>query len=648
MEKKNLNRNMADLKKVRMTGGLLGLKYTSVLNNVIPYQWKALNDEIDEGDMEPSHAIENFRIAAGLSRGEFHGMVFQDSDLAKWLEAVAYQLAVTPDDNLKKRADEVIDIIALAQQPDGYLNTYYTVKEPDKRWTNLRECHELYCAGHMLEAAVAYYRATGERKLLDVMIRFVNLIDTLFGPGEGKKRGYPGHQEIELALMRLYAITNDRKHLDLAKYFIDERGKRPSYFEKEWEDRGRINHWSVFAKWDDAYNQAHLPVREQKAAVGHAVRAVYMYCAMTDVAMETNDDPLKEACRGLWENVTNRQMYITGGIGSSGYQEAFTFDYDMPNDRAYNETCASIGLIFWAQRMFLMDGESRYIDVLEQALYNGVLSGMSQDGTRFFYVNPLEVKPESCLRRHDKEHVKPVRQKWFACACCPPNLARLLASLGQYMYFQAGDGPGINLYGDSSSRFEIRGREITLEQKTNYPWEGSVGIQVKGAAETPFALRMRIPGWCREWNVLVNGKACETTRERGYVILDRIWQEGDRVELSFAMPVRVMYSATKLQENAGRGALVMGPVVYCLEEADNGKDLSSLILKRETPFDVEFRKDLLDGVNRIRAQGLRESSPSETIYTDRAPGTEPAELIFIPYYAWNNRAEGEMLVWVRV
>ncbi|MBN2625320.1 MAG: glycoside hydrolase family 127 protein [Spirochaetales bacterium] len=637
---------IVDLKRVKVTGGLLGEKYDTVLRSVIPYQWKALNDELD--DSEPSHAIENFKIAAGLSTGEFHGMVFQDSDVAKWLEAVAYQLAVNSNKELKKRADEVIDIIAMAQQEDGYLNTYYSVKEPGNRWTNLRECHELYCAGHMLEAAVAYYHATSERKLLDVMIRFIDLIDSLFGPDEGKKKGYPGHQEIELALMRLYDVTGEPRHMNLAAYFINERGQKPNYFLEEWEKRGRTNHWSPFATWQDDYNQAHLPVREQDKAIGHAVRAVYMYTAMADLARETGDESLKKACRTLWENVTNRQMYITGGIGSSGYQEAFTFDFDMPNDTAYNETCASIGLVFWALRMFLMDGESQYADVIEQALYNGVLSGMSEDGNRFFYVNPLEVKPESCNRRHDKEHVMPVRQKWFKCACCPPNLARLMTSIGQYVYFQDEGGVGINLYAGSRYQYEAQGNPIQLEQKTNYPWEGTVSIAVGGASGQKFSLKLRKPGWCDSWKVMINEQEEQACLVKDYLTIDRSWIDGDRVELVMDMPVKTMYSLTELQENAGKAAVVRGPVVYCLEEADNGSNLSSLILKDDAHFHVEYDGSLLKGVSRITAKGVRETVAGESLYSDQAPRTEATDLKFIPYYAWNNRQDGEMLVWVRV
>ncbi|MDC7242115.1 MAG: glycoside hydrolase family 127 protein, partial [Spirochaetales bacterium] len=488
------------LTNVRMEGGLLGQKNDLVREKVIPYQWRALNDDI--ADAEPSYAIKNFKIAAGEMEGDFGGMVFQDSDVAKWLEAVAYQLATHPDETLKKTADSVIDIIEKAQDDNGYLNTRFTIKDRDKRWTNLAECHELYCAGHMLEAAVAYFEATGERKLLDVMIRFVDHIGSIFGPGEGRKKGYPGHQEIELALMRLYKITGEKKHLDLARYFIDERGTQPHYFDLEYEARGKTDFWPDFYKGGKEYHQSHLPVREQKTAVGHSVRAVYMYTAMADIAARTGDESLKEACRTLWKNTTEKQMYVTAGIGSSGFQEAFTFDYDMPADRAYTETCASIGLVFWASRMLNMEKDGRYADVMERALYNGVMSGMNQDGDRFFYVNPLEVWPDACEKRKDHDHVKPIRQKWYGCACCPPNIARLFASIGEYIYSVTDQDLYVHLYNSSS----VSWKGLSLKQKTEYPWNGRISMTIGGNTDTESSIYLRIPGWCRSWTVMVNGE----------------------------------------------------------------------------------------------------------------------------------------------
>ncbi len=362
-----------------------------VRHEVVPYQWEALHDRIP--DAEPSHAIENFRIAAGESDGEFYGMVFQDSDVAKWLEAVAYLLEAERDRDLEKLADDVIELLGRAQQPDGYLNTYYTVKEPGKRWTNLRDNHELYCAGHLIEAAVAYFRATGKRRFLDIMCKYADYIGTVFGRGEGQILGYDGHQEIELALLKLYEVTGNKNYLKLSQYFIDQRGQQPHYFDREKEARGETG-----AFWYDGgyrYHQAHIPVREQKQAVGHAVRALYMYTAMAGLVAKTGDESLKQACQTLWENVTKRQMYITGGVGSSAFGESFTFDFDLPNDTVYAETCASIALVFWARRMLELEMDGKYADVMERALYNGTISGMDLDGKRFFTSTRSK-----CGRRH--------------------------------------------------------------------------------------------------------------------------------------------------------------------------------------------------------------------------------------------------------
>jgi len=487
---------MISLKDIKLNNGLLGIKNRQVSDTVIPYQWKLLNDKIP--NVEPSHAIENFRIATGENDGEFKGMVFQDSDVAKWLEAVAYSLSTDPDESLEKQADSVIELIEKAQKPDGYLDTYFIVAKPNKEWTNLAECHELYCAGHMLEAAVAYFQATGKKKFLNVMIRFVDHIENKFGSEEGKLKGYPGHQVIELALIKLYRITGEKKYLKLAKYFVDERGQEPNYFKQEWENGDKTVHRHIFEKMDLDYLQVHKPVREQETAVGHVVRALYMYSGMVDVAVETGDTDLIEVCQRLWKNVTRKQMYITGGVGSSAHGEAFTFDYDLPNDTAYAETCAAIALVFFAWRMLQLKPKAEYADVMERALYNGVLSGMSEDGKSFFYVNPLEVVPEVCEKRNDHKHVKPVRQKWFGCACCPPNLARLLTSIGQYIYLYNDSKIYVNLYTGSTAEFNISGESIIITQETNYPWGGSVRFNIKCSQPHYFTLGLRIPGWCRK------------------------------------------------------------------------------------------------------------------------------------------------------
>ncbi|MCK4600320.1 glycoside hydrolase family 127 protein, partial [Candidatus Bipolaricaulota bacterium] len=379
------------IKNVRVKDEFWAKRLQQVREVVIPYQWEVLNDRVPAA--EPSHAIENFRIAAGRTEGAYYGWVFQDSDVAKWLEAVGYCLIRQADPELERLADSVIDLVVKAQQADGYLNTYFTVKEPGGRWTNLRDNHEMYCAGHMMEAAVAYYEATGKRKFLDAMCWLADHIDAAFGSEPGKKKGYPGHEEIELALVKLYQTTGEQRYLRLSRFFIDERGHEPHYYDLEAKERGDETSGRPY---DKAYSQAHLPVREQTNAVGHAVRAMYLYSGMADMAAETNDETLVTACKRLWNNLTKRQMYITGGIGSAVQGEAFTFDYDLPNDTAYTETCAAIGLVFWAHRMLMLDVDHDYADVMERAFYNVVLSGISLGGREYFYVNPLEVWPEAC------------------------------------------------------------------------------------------------------------------------------------------------------------------------------------------------------------------------------------------------------------
>ena len=639
----------AFLKNVKTNEGFWGKRWKLIKEKVIPYQWLALNDLIP--DAEPSHAIMNFKIAAGEASGQFGGYCFQDSDVFKWLEAVGYLLAQEADPGLEEKADQVIDLLARAQQPDGYLNTYFTVAEPGKRWTNLRDKHELYCAGHLFEAAVAYYEATGKRKLLEVACRYADHIDRTFGSEPGKKKGYPGHPEIELALVKLYRATGEERYLRLSKYFIDERGRQPHYFDLEAEQRGDTRpYWNIFGH---SYSQSHLPVREQKTAEGHAVRAMYLYSAMADVASLTGDESLAEACKTLWENVTNRRMYITGAVGSSAYAEAFTIDYDLPNDRAYAETCAAIGLVFWANRMLPLEMDAEYADVMERALYNAVLSGISLDGERFFYVNPLEVWPEACGRRHDLQHVKVTRQKWFACACCPPNIARLISSLGKYIYSYSKEEKTVytHLFTGCTARFDLGGQEVAITQKTDYPWEGEVEFELDLAKETEFTLAVRIPGWCRGAALMLNGSPLSFAPllRRGYVYLKRAWRPGDRILLRLLMPVEKIHAEPRVRTNAGRVALQRGPLIYCLEEIDNGPNLQAISLPVGAECEARYDPDLLGGMVVIEAPGLRmdEAGWPEGLYHPVTIGTRPIRLKAVPYFAWNNRGPGEMIVWVR-
>lgn len=626
-----------------------------VRETVIPYQWEALNDRVE--DAEPSHAIRNFRIAAGLEQGEFGGWVFQDSDLYKWLEAVAYSLRHHPDPRLEQIADDSIELIAQAQHDNGYLNTYFTIQEPGKQWTNLYEAHELYCAGHLIEAAVAYYQATGKRKLLDISCRFADLIDRMFGPKPGQIRAYCGHQEIELALVKLHTITGEERYLNLSRFFIDERGKQPNYFIEEWERGNRTNIWSHGTPNLETY-QSHLPVREQKVAVGHSVRAVYMYTAMADLARLTGDDGLREACERLWSNTTGKQMYITGGIGSTHLGEAFTFDYDLPNDSVYAETCASIGLIFWARRMLQLEAKSEYADVMERALYNNVLGSMSKDGKHFFYVNPLEVWPEASRKNPEKHHVKPVRQKWFGCSCCPPNVARLLSSLDDYIYDISEEERTIytHLYIGSKASFQLAGTTITLHQRSDLPWDGHVEFSVQLARDgesVEFELALRIPNWFQEEQPVlkVNGERQDFLVKNGYAKIKRGWSDGDTVEWLLSVEPKLIAAHPYIRAGAGKVAIQRGPFVYCIEEADNGAPLTSIVLATEPQFTAYADPDLLGGCVVVEGDG-RVTDDSDT-WLDGKPyrpyikQEKAMRFKAIPYYLWGNRQAGEMSVWLR-
>ncbi|MCL2187244.1 MAG: glycoside hydrolase family 127 protein [Defluviitaleaceae bacterium] len=601
---------------------------------VIPYQWEALNDRIP--DAAPSHALQNFRIASGLEQGEFYGFVFQDSDVAKWLEAVAYSLATCPDAPLEKLADETIDLVVSAQQPDGYLNTYFIINGLEKRFTNLRDNHELYCLGHFIEAAVAYRQATGKDKLTKALCKYVDLVDATFGAEAGKKRGVPGHQEIELALVKLYQLTGDEKHLRLATYFINERGSRPFYFDGE-HPNGSTGH---------TYHQSHLPVREQKVAIGHAVRALYMYAGMADVARETGDETLLSACSTLWEDVTRKQMYITGGVGATHHGEAFSFGYDLPNDTVYAETCASIALVFFAQRMFSINPKGEYMDVMERALYNGIISGMSADGKSFFYVNPLEVVPEACEKDRGKHHVKAARQKWFGCSCCPPNLARMLTSLGSYAYAKRGDTLYVNLFAGGSVDTVLDGGKIALDMETDYPHKETVTIKIREAFAGA-TLAVRMPAWCEGFQLTCkNIETCDI--KDGYAYLRGV-AEGEEISITLPMPVEMIHAHPSVRENAGKVAVQRGPVVYCLEEADNGRDLHRIFLTGDVDFATGYDADFFGGAVKIKAVGQRLSpEENDALYRKGLPQTqsEDAVLTWIPYYLWANRAVGEMTCWI--
>lgn len=633
------------LRKFQITDSFLGRYQKLVKDVVIPYQEKALKDEIEGA--EKSHCIENFRLAAeklktGACSGEFYGMVFQDSDVAKWLEGAAYSLILFPDAQLESRCDEIIELIGTAQQEDGYLNTYFTVKEPGRRWTCLWQAHELYCAGHLIEAAVAYAQCTGKRRLLEIMCKMADHMYTHFI--EEGAEGYPGHPEVELALMRLYQFTKEPHYLELAKHFIDVRGVDNEYYAKEL-DRSKWSVWGGDPR-DTAYNQSTAPVREQKKAVGHAVRAVYLYTGMAMVAKETGDESLMEACRTLWNSITGQRMYVTGGIGSAYEGEAFTEDYHLPNDTAYAETCASIGLIFFARQMLSMEKNSRYGDVMERALYNGVLAGMQLDGKRFYYVNPLASLPGISGKAATHRHALPVRPKWFTCACCPPNVARLLPSIANYAWDIEENVVYQHLFiGGELDLKEEAGGKLSVE--TAYPYEGEITYRFHPMQDAmSFTLAVRIPFYSKNTQIVLNGKPMEYEIRNGYAYLTGDFTENDTVVIKLDMTVKTVYANNRIAADSGRVAFSRGPLVYCAEEADNEGGVLPLRVKRDAAAQAKIaHADKLEGIVEITLPGER-AEDGESLYSMEPPKRKPCEIKLVPYYTWANRGEGEMQVWL--
>ena len=540
--------------------------------------------------------IRNFENAA-KGRGEHSGIYYDDSDVYKALEGMAYSLQIHPDPELEAKCDEWIDKFAAAQQPDGYINTFYTLTGLENRWDNMSK-HEMYCAGHMTEAAVAYYYATGKRKFLDVSIRMADHMMSVFGPG--KRNWVPGHEEIELALVKLYEATGEKKYLDFAGWLLDQRG------------HGYGTYGKAGGNWNAAYFQDDVPVRELSTIAGHAVRAMYLYCGMADVAAYTGDTGLTDALDRLWDHVVMKNMYITGGIGQSAKNEGITEDYDLPNLTAYCETCASVGMVFWNWRMNQFTGDAKYADVMERSMYNGALAGINLAGNLFFYVNPLE-----SLGNHH-------RQEWYGCACCPSQICRFLPSIGNYIYGVSDEALWVNLYMGNTASVKVGGKDVTVTQETKYPWEGAVRLMLglKGSVKTQ--VRLRIPGWCKQYRVSVNGNKVEPMVEKGYAVLDGKWKDGDVIDLTLDMPVEVVEADPRVKEDVGKRAVQRGPLVYCIEEADNQVDFDAITIKPDTEWETGFEADLLSGVVKI---------------TD-------GSATYIPYYAWDNREPGKMKVWI--
>ncbi len=640
--------NFTPLKNIKISDNFWGHYQDIAINEIIPYQWKALCDEIP--DTEPSHAVANFKIAAGLEKGEFRGCVFQDSDVAKWIEAVAYSLTIKPNPELEKTADDLIEIIEKAQDEDGYLDTFFQLKEPNKKFTDLWECHELYCAGHMTEAAVAYYEATGKDKLLKVMCRFIDLIDTKIGPEEGKLHGYPGHPELELALMKLYRVTENEKYLKLCEYMINARGTKPYFFEEELKNRGNKSFWGggEIHHIDLAYNQAHKPIREQTEPIGHSVRAGYLYTGAADLAAETGDESLKSAMEILWDNTVRKQMYITGGVGSQVYGEAFTFNYHLPNDTAYNETCAAISFAFMAKQMLRMDADRKYSDILERLIYNGTISGMALDGHHFFYTNPLSMWEEETKRAGVCGHIRSKRPGWFGCACCPPNLARMITSLGSYIYSSNDTTVYTHLFVAGEANVAVGDKTVKIIQNGNYPWDGNISFEVSGG---DYTFAVRIPSWARDFKIVKNGKELNPELKKGYAYIYDNWNDGDKIELTLPMPIEFIEADPLLRADNGKVAITRGPIVYCLESADNGDVLDGLRICDFNSFSTYQDNSLFDGAVYIEGTAMKRKSwqDDSPLYRRVNVNDElPVRIKAIPYALWDNRDDTrEMTVWIR-
>ncbi len=565
-------------------------------------------------------------------------LIFGDSDPAKWIEAASYSLMNHPDPELRAKVDYVADKIISAQQPDGYLNTHFIRTQPEMRWKNLRDWHEMYCAGHLMEGAVAHAQATGNPKLLNALAKYADHIDDTFGSAPGKKRGYAGHPEIELALVRLYHATGNPRYLHLAKYMVDERGAQPHYYDIEARLRGE-DPMKFWARTYD-YCQAEVPIRQQEKVVGHAVRAMYLFSGVADLAQEFDDHSLYETCLRLWENLINKRMYLTGGIGPSRHNEGFTEDYDLPDETAYAETCATIGLMMWNHRLLQFNGESRFADVLERGLYNGFLSGVSLEGTHFLYENPLSTAG-------DRE-----RMEWFICPCCPPNVARVLASVGNYFYSMGEKEVWVHLFAGNEAALVVGGKDVKIEQTTRYPWDGTVKVRIGVSSPLAFKLHLRLPEWCTKYTLSVNGQPLILAPEpNGYLALERTWQDGDLVEYEMDMPLRMVWANPAVRQLEGRLALQRGPLVYCLEEVDHpgAAPLDRIAVSAEAEFSTEYKPDFLGGVTAIYGQGkvIANQGWEDQLYRGEPPVTKEIDLTAVPYCVWGNRGLGEMRVWLR-
>ncbi len=613
--------------------------------------WHKLQQQVGQvtlghiyNEMRHQGQLDALRLDQRMHRGReesstwyWGGSIFWDSDVAKWLEAASAYLQHHRDAMLETLVDGTIELLAGAQQQDGYLNSHILTWRPRHRFKNLRDLHELYCAGHLIEAAVVHRQATGKETLLNIAIRLADHLATVFGTGAHQLPGYCGHPEIELALIRLYRLTHEQRYLGLSRYFVEQRGITPHYFDREAVERldskpFRPNHpVSPYA-----YMQAHVPLREQREVVGHAVRAMYLYSAVADLAYELRDEELVAVCKNLWEDLCRSKLYITGGLGSAAENEGFTRDYDLPNLQSYAETCAAIALLQWAHRMVHLELDSRYTDAMERTLYNGVLAGLGTDGKSFFYHNPLA---------SDGTHHR-VSWPWW-CPCCPANLSRLILSLSGYLYSSGPKAIAIHHYVSSEAKFSMEGEEAHLVVASGFPLEGTASVRFERVASNPFEVFLRLPNWAGDHQFTVNGREIRPEIVAGYAVVSRSWHSGDELTARFEMPVQTHFSNYEVIGNRGRVAISRGPLIYCAEEADNGGRLDQCAVNPAKGAMIKSENGELGEIVTLSVPGSREQQEDCSLYPLSPPALTPCELKMIPYYAWDNRTSGEMLVWLR-
>lgn len=638
-----------------------------IVESVIPYQWGVMNDEIDTVVPDDptghqladnkSHAVANLRVAAGDLDDVFYGMVFQDSDIYKWLEEAAYALAYHPDPELKALCDRTVDLIARAQQEDGYLVTPYQIKSgvwADRpRFSQIQQSHEMYVMGHYIEAGVAYHEVTGNQQALDIACRMADCLDANFGPEDGKIHGSDGHPEIELALAKLYDATGEQRYLDLVRYLIDVRGRDPQFYAKQTEALGGDSIFAALTSYPLTYFQAAEPVREQRTADGHAVRVTYLCTGIAHVARLTGDEELMDTARRFWRNIVDRRMYLTGNIGSTHVGEAFTYDYDLPNDTMYGETCASVAMSMFARQMLLAEPKGEYADVLEKQLFNGSIGGISLDGKQYYYVNPLEAEAAG-LANPDRHHVLPHRVDWFGCACCPANIARLIASVDRYIYTERDGGRTVlsHQFIANEASFDSG---LHVVQESNFPWDGHIAYQVSldAGAAAPVRFAVRVPGWSAfVYALAVDGRTVTDAPVDGFVYLDVEPGAALSITLDLDMSVKFMRANSRVRVDAGQVAVMRGPLVYCAETADNPGELWRYRVEVDpSAVTTAFEPDLLGGVETISVPGVREAAdaPDAPLYglAGDEPDAEPVSVKLVPYYSWANREPGGMRVWLR-